>query len=157
MTVEAVLKITQYLGTQHDEAPDATITLSYEERVKGRLLTRDSKDREVGLFLERGKTLRDGDLLQAENGEFLRVCAKTEQLSEASCDDWLLFARGVYHLGNRHVPVDIQSKVLRIQPDAILEEMLAGLGLAVSSVEAPFNPESGAYSKGGHAHHHHAH
>ncbi len=137
------------------EQPDCAgkLELSYEQRVKGRLLTRDDQDREVGMFLQRGRVLRHGDLLKSEQDEIYMVTAQTEQLSQARCDDWETFAKACYHLGNRHVPVDIGDRVLRIQPDAILEQMLVGLGLQVASVDAPFNPESGAYS-GGHHHHH---
>ncbi|MDX1452940.1 MAG: urease accessory protein UreE [Oleiphilaceae bacterium] len=131
----------------------ASITLSYEQRVKGRLLASDDKGRDVGLFLERGKTLREGDILKSEDGQLLQVRAQNEALREAKCDNWLTFAKAVYHLGNRHVPVEINELRLKIQPDAILEEMLQVLGLEVAAIDGPFNPESGAYS-GGHHHHH---
>jgi urease accessory protein len=113
---------------------------------------------EAGIFLERGDHLHDGDLLLAEEGEtVVEILAAPEKLIEAIADRPLLFARAAYHLGNRHVPVQILPEPnggrLRFQADHVLAEMVRGLGCAVGECEAPFQPESGAYS--GHGGHHH--
>ena len=115
--------------------------------------------REAGIFLERGDHLHDGDKLAAEDGSaVVGILAAPEQLIEAVADSPLLFARAAYHLGNRHVPVQIlpteNGGKLRFQTDHVLAEMARGLGCSVSEVEAPFQPESGAYgAHGGHHHH----
>lgn len=129
------------------------LELSFELRCKSRLRTRLASGEDCGLFLERGTVLRGGDRLLAGDGRIVEVVAAPESLLEAGTDDPLLLARAAYHLGNRHVAVDILPGRLRIGSDAVLGEMLRGLGLAVSAVVAPFEPESGAYgSHGGHAH-----
>ena len=109
--------------------------------------------REAGLFLERGLSLREGDLLAGPEGLTVRVRAAPECLSVASCPDPLLLARACYHLGNRHVPLEIEAGRLRYRHDHVLDALLRGLGLAVSCEEGPFEPEPGAYASGaGHAH-----
>lgn len=140
-------------------APGAVATerleLSFELRCKSRLRTRLAGGEECGLFLERGTVLRGGDCLQGNDGRVVEVAAAAEALLEARTGDPLLLARAAYHLGNRHVAVDIRPGRLRIGADAVLGDMLRGLGLAVDAVEAPFEPESGAYgAQGGHAHTH---
>ncbi len=132
-----------------------SVSLTYEQRVKGRLRALSDNGLELGLFLERGKVLRDGDLLQAEDGSVIKVSAAEELLCEGRTDDWLVFARCCYHLGNRHVPLEVGEQVLRFQPDHILAEMISMHGMSVKELKAPFNPEQGAYSGGqGHGHHH---
>jgi urease accessory protein len=108
--------------------------------------------REVGIFLAWGSVLRDGDLLAANSGEVILVRAAPEPLSEVRTRDWHLLTRAAYHLGNRHVPLQIEPGILRYQHDHVLDEMLEQLGLPVLAVEAPFEPEAGAYSGGGHSH-----
>lgn len=97
--------------------------------------------------------LHDGDHLKAENGEIIVVKAAKETVSTLYCEDPLLLARAAYHLGNRHVPLQIMQGVLRYQHDHVLDEMLHGLGLHVDVESAPFEPEQGAYG-GGHGHSH---
>ena len=107
------------------------------------------------ITLERGSTLRDGDLLAADNGEILLVRAAAESVSDATSADALLLARAAYHLGNRHVPLQIELAALRYQHDHVLDGMLRELGLQVTQRTAAFQPEGGAYaSHGGHAHGH---
>lgn len=137
-----------------DTTPEVnhTIILDYDQRTKGRLRTVTVNGVDAGLFLERGKVLRDGDLLATKDGELVAVQAANESLIEARCDDWLTFAKCCYHLGNRHVPIQVGDLFLRMRPDYILEDMLVQLGMSASKITAPFDPEQGAYS-GGHHHH----
>lgn len=129
-----------------------TVVLDYDQRTKGRLKARSVEGLELGLFLERGKVLRNGDVLTSSDGEFILVQSAEEQLVKAYCDDWLVFAKCCYHLGNRHVPIQVQELCLFMRPDYILEEMLQQLGMTTETVTCGFDPEQGAYS-GGHHHH----
>ena len=138
-----------------DAVATEQLALPFDTRCKTRLRTRLASGEEAGLFLERGTVLRGGDRLKANDGRIVEVIAAPEPLLEALSNDPLLLARAAYHLGNRHVAVDLKPGRLRLVADHVLGEMLRGLGLAVSEVEAPFEPESGAYgSHGGHAHPH---
>ncbi len=144
-----------------------TVALAYDERKRSRLKVMLASGAEAGIFLERGDHLHGGDKLIAEDGStVVEILAAPEKLIEAVADSPLLFARATYHLGNRHVPVQILPTEgggkLRFQTDHVLAEMVKGLGCAVSETEAPFQPESGAYganagSHGGHHHHHGEH
>lgn len=126
-------------------AGDDSLVLPFEARTRSRLRTRLANGEEVGLFLPRGTVLRDGDVLLAADGRRVRVVAQIEQLAEVRSSDPLLLARAAYHLGNRHVPVQIGPGVLRLACDSVLEDMLRQLGLVPVTVEAPFAPEAGAY------------
>ncbi|WP_019916373.1 urease accessory protein UreE [Methyloversatilis discipulorum] len=139
-----------------DAVPADTLTLSFELRAKCRLRTRLDSGEEVGLFLPRGTILRGGDRLAGKDGRVVAVRSTPETVIEARSADALLIARAAYHLGNRHVAVEVQPGLLRLAADHVLAQMLVGLGLDVSETQAPFEPEAGAY--GGHpAHHTHAH
>lgn len=139
-----------------DAVPAETLTLTFELRAKCRLRTRLDSGEEVGLFLPRGTILRGGDLLAGKDGRVVAVRSAPERIIEAHSADALLIARAAYHLGNRHVAVEVQPGLLRLAADHVLAQMLAGLGLDVRETQAPFEPEAGAY--GGHpAHHTHAH
>jgi urease accessory protein len=133
---------------------DTTLTLPLESRIKSRLRVTLDDGREAGLFLPRGSSLRDGDCLLAEDATAVRVRAAPETVSEVHCDDPLQLARACYHLGNRHVALQIESNLLRYQHDHVLDEMLQGLGLSVAVCQAPFEPEPGAYGGHGHSHSH---
>lgn len=109
---------------------------------------------EAGLFLDRGSTLRDGDCLAADDGSAVQVRAAPETLSAVDCGDPQLFARACYHLGNRHVPLQIQPGRLCYQHGPVLDALLHGLGLQVGVVQAPFDPEPGAYGGHGPTHGH---
>lgn len=136
-----------------------SVALAYDERKRSRLKVTLASGRESGIFLERGDHLHGGDKLVAEDGSaVVEIFAAPEKLIEAVADSPLLFARAAYHLGNRHVPVQILPTAdggkLRFQTDHVLAEMVKVLGCAVCETEAPFQPESGAYgSHGGHRHH----
>lgn len=141
----------------HDSTThDATLTLPFDSRQKSRLRAMLDNGAEAGLMLPRGTILRGGDLLKAEDGTVVKVQAAHETVSTAQVSDARLFARACYHLGNRHVPLQIGENWLRYQHDHVLDDMLTGLGLQVTCEQAPFEPEAGAYS-GGHQHHHHDH
>jgi urease accessory protein len=134
----------------------ATLTLGFAERRRSRLRARLDDGREVALVLPRGTSLRDGDCLRADSGLVVRVLAAAELVSIASTDDARLLARACYHLGNRHVPVEVGDGCVRYQHDHVLDHMVAELGLAVRAGRHPFEPETGAYQGGG-GHHGHDH
>ena len=130
---------------------DDRLVLPFDRRQKSRLRTRLESGTEVGLFLERGTVLRDGDFLRTEAGLLVRVVAATEQVYLVRCASPLQLMRAAYHLGNRHVPLEIGDGWIKLKRDAVLRDMLLGLGAAVSDAELPFDPEAGAYG-GGHTH-----
>lgn len=131
------------------------LVLPFELRQKSRLRARLASGSEVGLFLERGMVLRGGDLLLAEDGTVIEVVAALETVSTVRDADAMRLSRAGYHLGNRHVPVEIGAGWLRYGHDHVLDDMVRGLGLTVVVEQAPFEPEAGAY---GHSHGHgHSH
>lgn len=131
------------------------LELPFEARCKSRLRARLESGEEVGLFLDRGQGMRHGDRLEAADGRIVEVRAAAETLMEVRCDDALQLARAAYHLGNRHVPVELGDGFLRFTADHVLGGMVRGLGLGVEIVSAPFEPEGGAYGSGyGHSHLH---
>lgn len=130
---------------------DDRLILPFELRQKSRLRTRLESGEEVGVFLERGTVLRGGDALLANDGRHIKVEAKPEQLYRVTCADTQILTRAVYHLGNRHVPVQVGDGWLLLERDAVLRDMLLGLGVEVIEVLAPFEPETGAY--GAHGNH----
>ena len=125
------------------------LALPFESRCKSRLRTRLASGEEAGLFLERGRVLRGGDRLLGNDGRVVEVVAAVEALMEARSDDALQLVRAAYHLGNRHVAVEIRAGCLRFAHDHVLGEMVRGLGLPVAEIEAPFEPEAGAYGHHG--------
>ncbi len=139
-----------------DQHPCLTLTLSYDLRQKSRQLVILDNGQEAQLFLPRGIILRHGDQLIAETGEIIRVLAAKEQVSTVKINDALLLGRICYHLGNRHVPLQITTTWCRYQHDHVLDDMVKQLGADIIIEQAMFEPESGAY----HSHtsvHHHAH
>jgi urease accessory protein len=132
-----------------DAVPALTVTLTFEERRKSRqrLLLDDGS--EAALRLPRGTVLAGGDSLQADDGAVIAVKAAPESLSAARTPDPLLLLRAAYHLGNRHVPVEVAAGELRYQHDHVLDGMVQALGLTVEAVTAPFSPEGGAYGHAG--------
>jgi urease accessory protein len=135
---------------QGPATPHSTLTLPLALRVKSRLRARLDNGAEAGVFLDRGSTLREGDLLATDDGFTVLVRAAAEKLSTVVCDSALLLARASYHLGNRHVALQIAPGRLSYQHDPVLDDMLRGMGLEVTVEDAPFEPEPGAY--GGHHH-----
>ncbi|MDQ2695092.1 MAG: urease accessory protein UreE [Pseudomonadota bacterium] len=134
---------------------DTTLTLPFDLRRKTRLRVRLDSGEEAALFLPRGTVLRQGDLLQAATGLVVRVEAAQEQVSTAFADSPRLLARACYHLGNRHVSLEIGDGWLRYLHDHVLDAMVQGLGLTVVSESTAFEPEAGVNGSGhGHAHPH---
>lgn len=133
----------------------AELVLPFELRQRSRLRARLSSGVEAGLILERGTVLRGGDLLRADDGSVIAVVAALETVSTVRDSDPMRLARAAYHLGNRHVPVQIGDGWLRYGHDHVLDDMVRGMGLAVVVEQAPFEPEAGAYGHGGHHSHGH--
>ena len=131
---------------------DETLSLPFELRCKSRLRTTLVSGEEVGLFLERGTVLRGGDCLVADDGRVVRVQSAQEKLMEVRAHDAASLAKAAYHLGNRHTPIQVGDGWLRFAADHVLAEMLLGLGVQVSALDAPFEPEPGAYAAGHHPH-----
>ncbi|AZZ74121.1 MULTISPECIES: urease accessory protein UreE [Pseudomonas] len=133
----------------------AELHLTFEARSKSRLRCFSAEGEDVGLFLERGQPpLFDGECLQAEDGRIVRVCARPEQLLHVTCANAFELTRAAYHLGNRHVALQVGDGWLRLLDDYVLKAMLEQLGAQVKAIEAPFQPEHGAYGGG---HHHSRH
>jgi len=136
----------------------STLTLSFEQRSRSRQKVELDNGEAAGLFLPRGSVLLHGQRILAQGGEVVEIRAARESVSTVYVDDPLLLARACYHLGNRHVPLQIAAGFARYRHDHVLDRMVIGLGLSVRSEQAPFEPETGAYEAGGHAHaHHHDH
>ena len=127
------------------------LRLPFERRQKSRQRARLASGEEVAISLPRGMVMRGGDWVVASDGRVIEVVAEVERLLHVVCDSAEALARAAYHLGNRHVPVQVGDGWLRLASDHVLEEMLRGLGASVSTLEAPFEPEAGAYG------HHHTH
>jgi urease accessory protein len=125
-----------------------SLVLPFELRCKSRLRTRLASGEEIGLFLPAGTVLRGGTRLLASDGRIVQVRAADEPLLQADCAAPRLLARAAFHLGNRHVAVEVGEGWLRLEPDSVLADMLRGLGLSLANVTAPFEPEAGAYAHG---------
>ena len=144
LMLQAYEHATAFDGTWQDE-----VHLIYAEREKSRYRTTTAGGSDIGWFLPRGSVLCDGDALVcagSEGEQIILIRAATETLTEASSDDPHLLLRAAYHLGNRHVSLQILPNSLRFPRDHVLEEMLEGLGLEVRSVDDAFHPEAGAYA-----------
>lgn len=152
-----MLEIYERLGTHCHEEVYTHVALTHEQRDRGRLKLEGKNGEEIRVFLERGKPLMIGEYLKSACGKYVVIEGIPEQVTHATCDDWETFAKACYHLGNRHVKIQVGERWLRITPDHVLEEMLKLLGLSTSKEEAVFVPESGAYAPGHAAGHHHDH
>ena len=144
-----MLNIVQKL--EQPRPADVRLELPFQLRSKSRLRTALVSGEEVGLFLERGSVLRGGELLLADDGRVVEVVAADETVSVVRSDDPQQLMRAAYHLGNRHVALQVGAGWLRYLHDHVLDELVRGLGLAVSVEDAPFEPEAGAYGHGAHA------
>ncbi len=149
------------LATASATPPDEVLELPYERRQISRQRVTLASGAEIGLFLPRGTVLHHGDRLAVEDGRMVQVRAAAEALSVVSADTSPLLARAAYHLGNRHVWVEIGSDCLYFLEDHVLDQMLMSLGLSVRHQNRPFEPEGGAYGDEGHGAHphgpHHTH
>ena len=144
-----------------------TVELDWDVRQKSRFDAMDSGGRQLGIFLSRGTAVRGGDVLVAEDGSLILVTAKPQPvLVITPCADHgkaFDLVRAAYHLGNRHVQIELQPDHLKIEPDHVLADMLRAMHLTVVEAHAAFEPEGGAYAAGGghgghaHAHHDHGH
>jgi len=129
------------------------LTLPFDLRRKSRLRAVLTNGTEVALFLPRGSVLRDGDLLEAEDGTLIRVESAPENILWVTGETPHALMRAAYHLGNRHTPVELGANFLKLEADPVLHEMLLQLGVTVREESMPFQPEGGAYG-GGHRHGH---
>ena len=141
-----------------------TVELDWDVRQKSRFDATDSAGRSLGIFLPRGTVVRGGDVLVAEDGSLVRVTAAPQSVLKIThCPEHGTpydLIRAAYHLGNRHVPIELKPDHLKIEPDHVLADMLRAMHLIVHAVIEAFEPENGAYATGGHAHghdHHHGH
>ena len=122
------------------------LVLPYDTRKKSRFKAETASGEVLGVILPRGQVLRGGDLLADEDGGFVRIVAAMEPVSWVLGDNPQALARAAYHLGNRHMPLQVGEDWLCYQHDHVLDAMVRGLGLRVSVVEAAFEPEDGAYA-----------
>jgi urease accessory protein len=162
-----MLTATKLLPQGHGLAPvllkrAATIELDWDVRQKSRFDATDSQGRALGVFLPRGTVVRGGDVLVAEDGSMVRVIAAPQAvLVITPCSEHgtpFDLVRAAYHLGNRHVPIELKPDHLKIERDHVLAAMLRSMHLIVKEADVAFEPEGGAYgSNGGHAHGHHEH
>ena len=137
----------------------STLELDWDVRQKSRFDATDSLGRPLGVFLPRGMLVRGGDMLIAEDGSMVRVIAAPQPVlritpctTHGTSFDLI---RAAYHLGNRHVPIELKPDHLKIEPDHVLADMLRAMHLTVDEVQEAFEPEGGAYSSaGGHGHTH---
>lgn len=140
----------------------ATVELDWDVRQKSRFEATDSQGRALGVFLPRGTVVRGGDVLVAEDGSMVRVVAAKQPVLviQHVADRGTVFdlIRAAYHLGNRHVPIELKPDHLKIEPDHVLADMLRAMHLVVLETQAPFEPEGGAYgAQAAHGHHDHGH
>jgi urease accessory protein len=137
----------------------ATVELDWDVRQKSRFDTTDSLGRHLGVFLPRGTLLRGGDVLVVEDGSMVRVLAAPQAVLRISAcpthGSPFDLTRAAYHLGNRHVPIELKPDHLKIEPDHVLADLLRAMHLIVNTVDEAFEPEGGAYSAATHAGHHH--
>ncbi len=137
----------------------ATVELDWDVRQKSRFDTTDSLGRHLGVFLPRGTLLRGGDVLVVEDGSMVRVLAAAQAVLRISAcpkhGSPFDLTRAAYHLGNRHVPIELKPDHLKIEPDHVLADLLRAMHLIVNTVDEAFEPEGGAYSAATHAGHHH--
>lgn len=136
----------------------ATVELDWDVRQKSRFDATDSTGRQLGVFLPRGTLVRGGDVLVAEDGSLIQVIAAPQPvLVITACTEHgtpFDLTRAAYHLGNRHVPIELKPDHLKIEPDHVLADMLRAMHLTVRETTEAFEPEAGAYASGGHDHAH---
>src|ERR1700709_1371060 len=156
-----MIRATEVRG-QHgwSEAPADTVVLDFDDRHRRRMAMTGTRGLEFLLDLENAVALRGGDALVLDDGRLIEVVAAPEALLEIRVADPHHLVRVAWHLGNRHLPTQIVGKGLRIRRDHVIEAMVKGLGARIIEIEAPFDPEGGAYAGSGHSadeHDHHGH
>ena len=136
----------------------ASVELDWDVRQKSRFDATDSQGRALGVFLPRGTLVRGGDVLVAEDGSMVVVVAAPQPVMVVrTCPDHgapFDLLRAAYHLGNRHVQLELKPDHLKLEPDHVLADMLRQMHLIVTDASEAFEPEGGAYAAGGHAHAH---
>ena len=139
----------------------SSVELDWDIRQKSRFDAVDSNSRQLGIFLPRGTLIRGGDVLVAEDGSLIKVIARAQQVLTITIAQGhgtpFDLIRAAYHLGNRHVPIELKPDHLKIESDHVLAEMLRAMHLTVTEVETAFEPEGGAYSAQPHNHGNHSH
>lgn len=130
-----------------------TLSLTAEERTRSRLHGKSDQGLPIYLQLPRGLVLQEGDWLKSPTGEVIQILAKEEPVLTITATFPLALLQAAYHLGNRHVPMEITATYLRISPDPVLKHLLEHRGLTVMAEQAPFQPETGAYNTS-HSHDH---
>ncbi len=136
------------------EAPADTVVLDFDDRHRRRIAMKGVKGTEFLLDLEEAVALRGGDGLVLDDGRIIEVVGSPEPLAEIRAIDPTHAVKIAWHLGNRHLPVQFMGARIRIRRDHVIEEMLKGLGARVMWIEAPFDPEGGAYARAPHSHDH---
>lgn len=154
-----MIRATRVLGQHRWTEPAAdTVVLDFDDRHRRRMAMAGTRGLEFLLDLEHAVALRGGDALVLEDGRLIEVVAAAEPLIEIRGADPRHLVRLAWHLGNRHLPTQIMAKGLRIRRDHVIEAMVKGLGARIIQIEAPFDPEGGAYAEGAHDHDvHHDH
>lgn len=149
-----MLNITQRLQEANEAHQiDDQLVLPFDLRQKSRLRVTLESGLEASLMLDRGTILRGGDLLKSDNGLVVQIVAADQPVTYVTAATQQSLMCAAYHLGNRHVPLQVGDGWLRLEQDHVLKEMLTGLGMTTIDQFAPFEPEAGAYG-GGHRHHH---
>ncbi|PZU97379.1 MAG: urease accessory protein UreE [Pseudanabaena sp.] len=148
--------VTQRLSAAAKKLVDSdsllTLALVAEDRTRSRHRFMTTDEKEINLQLHRGTVLREGDILADDQGQAIAVVvAKPEPVVTVTANNFLELLRAAYHLGNRHIALEVTENYLRLSPDSVLEDMVIKMGLNVVHEVQPFQPESGAY------HHHHDH
>jgi urease accessory protein len=161
-----MLTVNKLIAQGHGLAPALvkrapTVVLDWDKRCKSRFDAVDSQGRHLGVFLPRGSVVRGGDLLVTDDGSLVKVIASPQPVmvvrTEPGHGTPFDLLRAAYHLGNRHVPVELTPDALQFEPDPVLADMLRRMHLVVTEVSAPFDPEGGAYVAGSHGHDHATH
>lgn len=142
------------LASESSEPPSDSLTLPFDLRQKSRFLAKLDSGADIALVLPRGRVLRGGDRLRRQDGLVLEIRAAAEPCSTVRARDPLLLLRAAYHLGNRHVPLQVGDGFVRYLKDHVLDEMVRGLGAEIVHERTPFEPEGGAYGGHGHGHSH---
>ena len=146
-----MIRATQVRGQYRwSEPPADTVVLDFDDRHRRRMVMTGTRGLEFLLDLESAVALRGGDALVLEDGRLVEVVAAPEPLAEIRGSDPQHLVRLAWHLGNRHLPTQITARGLRIRRDHVIEAMVKGLGARIIEIEAPFDPEGGAYADSGH-------
>jgi len=148
-----MIRATQVRGSHRwSEPPADTVVLDFDDRHRRRMVMTGTRGLEFLLDLENAVALRGGDALVLDDDRLVEVVAAPEPLAEIRCKDPEHLVRVAWHLGNRHLPTQITARGLRIRRDHVIEAMVKGLGARIIEIEAPFDPEGGAYAEIGRAH-----